>query len=165
MNKRAIVTVIITIVISIVVGYSIGLWSEAKDSSSNSVSLTENKHKSPVNVKGVYVFDDFDKKECWANCKITVEVSDNGKHMSVISSDDYDSYPMWYGSVDGQSIADKGKWASKRTENSDEVSKLDNSPLGIKDSYYKFNYENGDIVFDVQTMAGNTWHIVAKPMV
>lgn len=165
MNKRAITTIIISIVIAIVVGYTIGLWSEAKDSSSNSVSLTKIEHKAPVNIKGVYVFDDFDKKDCWANCKITVEVSDNGEHMSVISSDDYDSYPMWYGSVDGQSIADKGKWASKRTENSDEVSKLDNSPIGIKDSYYKFNYEDGNVVFDIQTMAGKTWHIVAKPMV
>lgn len=121
-------------------------------------------HKEPVNIAGVYEFSDFDKKQCYANCKVIVEVSKDGKTMSVVASDDYGEYPMWYGSVDGESIAEKGKWVSKKTENKEELDKLQNSIISQKEEYFKFSYKDGNIVFDVTTYSGKNWHIVAKPM-
>lgn len=161
MNKRGLIAVITAIISAVLIIFIIiGLWGH------NSKNPSEVKlgHKEPVNIAGVYEFSDFDKKQCYANCKVIVEVSEDGKTMSVVASDDFGEYPMWYGSVDGKAIAEKGKWVSKKTENKEELDKLQNSIISQKEKYFKFSYKDGNIVFDVTTYSGKAWHIVAKPM-
>lgn len=161
MNKRGLIATITAIVSALLIIFIvIGLWGRNSKNSSE-VKLG---HKEPVNIAGVYEFSDFDKNDCFANCKIIVEVSEDGKTMSVVAYDDYGEYPMWYGSVNGESIAEKGKWVSKKTENKEELDKLQNSVTGQKAKYFKFSYKDGNIVFDVTPFSGKTWHIVAKPM-
>lgn len=171
MNKRGLIATITAIISAVLIIFIvIGLGgcnskSSSEAQSGSSISLPKLGHKEPVNIAGVYEFSDFDKKQCYANCKVIVEVSEDGKTMSVVASDDYGEYPMWYGSVDGQSIADKGKWVSKKTENKEELDKLQNSITSVKEKYFKFSYKDGNIVFNVTTYSGKNWHIVAKPMV
>lgn len=161
MNKRGLIAIITAIVSAVLIIFIvIGLWGHNSKNSSE-VKLD---HKEPVNIAGVYEFSDFDKKQCYANCKIIVEVSEDGKTISVVAYDDFGEYPMWYGSVDGESIAEKGKWVSKKTENKEELDKLQNSVTGQKAKYFKFTYKDGNIVFDVTSYSGKTWHIVAEPM-
>ena len=171
MNKRGLIATITAIISAVLIIFIvIGLGgcnskSSSEAQSGSSISLPKVGHKEPVNIAGVYEFSDFDKKQCYANCKVIVEVSEDGKTVLVVASDDYGEYPMWYGSVDGQSIADKGKWVSKKTENKEELDKLQNSITSVKEKYFKFSYKDGNIVFDVTTYSGKNWHIVAKPMV
>lgn len=161
MNKRGLIAIITAIVSALLIIFIvIGLWGRNSKNSSE-VKLG---HKEPVNIAGVYEFSDFDKKQCYANCKVIVEVSEDGKTMSVVATDDFGEYPMWYGSVDGEAIAEKGKWVSKKTENKEELDKLQNSIVSQKEKYFKFSYKDGNIVFDVTTYSGKTWHIVAEPM-
>lgn len=161
MNKRGLIAIITAIISAVLIVFIvIGLWGRNSKNSSE-VKLG---HKEPVNIAGVYEFSDFDKKQCYANCKVIVEVSEDGKTMSVVATDDFGEYPMWYGSVDGEAIAEKGKWVSKKTENKEELDKLQNSIVSQKEKYFKFSYKDGNIVFDVTTYSGKTWHIVAEPM-
>lgn len=106
-------------------------------------------------ISGVYQFDDFGES-CTRNCMITVEIDEI--RMSVVMSDDFGTYPMWYGSVD--SVKMDGTIASKRTDDPDEIAQLEESVCGLNNPYRSFMYRNNAIAFDIRP-GGEDFHVSA----
>lgn len=111
---------------------------------------------SAYSVNGVYQFDDFGDS-CTQNCLITVEIQED--HISVIMSDNFGTYPMWYGTVD--SVKSNGSITSKRTGDPSEIEELEDSLCGLNDPYRSFSYADNVIDFDIQP-GGKDFHVSAE---
>lgn len=134
----------------------------AQSSSGQTEAQPQVQEVQSVDISGVYQFSDFGE-DCTQNCKLTVQATSD--RIEVTMSDNFGQYPYWIGSVDGKSIAQKGKWVSKASTDSADEDKIESSAIKANEPVMEFSYDKDSksIDFEMQP-AGKTFKVHATLM-